>query len=111
MHMRQTQTFHSINQGHTIDLELLRKCSNYSIYMVEYYYGFGGLLEIFLGCRLHYICSSFVFIVIIAQVRVGVVDDDVVFRANLLGLFVFFYWCRVSHEYSGLLNQVVILLH
>ena len=60
--------------------------------MVDYYYCWGGLLEIFFGCRLHDICSSFINIVIIAiiWIRVGVVDDDVVFWANLLGFFVFF---------------------
>ena len=68
--------------------------------MVEYYYSCGGLLKIFLGCRLHDMCSSFVFKVIITKVGVGVVDDDVVLRANLLGFFVLSSWCGVSQEYS-----------
>ena len=77
--MRQKQTIHFIQlikQGHTI--ELSQKCSNYYIYMVDYYYWWGGLLEIFFGCRLHDIYSSFINIVIIAiiWIRVSVVDDD-----------------------------------
>ena len=109
--MRQTQ---SIKQGHTIGLELsLQKCSDYTIYMVEFYYGFGGQLEKLIGRRLHDICSCFINIVIIANIlfRVGAVDDDLVLCANLLGFFVFIYACRASHKYSNLLDQVVILLH
>ena len=60
--------------------------------MGENYYWYGGRLENLIGGKLHDICSSFINIVIIAiiWIRVGVVDDDVVFWANLLGFFVVF---------------------
>ena len=68
----------------------------------------GGHLEILIGGRLHDVCSSFVFKVIFTGVGVGVVDDDVVLRAS--GIVVLSSWRGVSHEYSDLLYQVVILL-
>ena len=65
---------------------------------------FGGHLEILIGGRLHDVCSSFVFIVIITRIGIDVVDDDVVLGAFFLGFFFLFYWCWSSHEYSDLLD-------
>ena len=53
--------------------------------MVDYYYCFGGHLEILISGRLHDICSSFVLIIInTVGVGVGVVDDDLVFGVVIL---------------------------
>ena len=52
-----------------------------------------------------------IVIIAIVGVRVGVADDDVVLRTNLFGFIVLSSWRGVSHEYSQLPCQVVILLH
>ena len=55
-----------------------------------------------IGGRLHNIRSNFIFIIIITTVgvRVGVVDDDLVFRTDVLRRVVISTWCGVSHEHS-----------
>ena len=54
---------------------------------------YGSHLEILIDGRLHDVCSSFVFKVIITRIGIGVVDDDVVLGAYFLGFLFFFYWC------------------
>ena len=48
----------------------IAKCSSTTNYMVEILLIYDGPLEILIGGRLHDVCSSFVFIVIIAIVGV-----------------------------------------
>ena len=93
MHMRQTQSFHSINQARAYKWSrTIAKVLTTTIYMGEILLIYGSHLEILIGGRLHDVCSSFVFKVIITRVGVGVVDDDVVLEAYFLGFFFFFYW-------------------
>ena len=103
MHMRQTQSFHSINQARAYKRSrTITKVLTTTIYMGEILLIYGSHLEILIGGRLHDVCSSFVFKVIITRVGVGVIDDDLVVRAS--GIVVFYSRCWSSHEYSDLLD-------